>query len=167
MDDAPRRTLPRLRGFDYSSANGYFVTVCTSDREPRFGRVEGGVVNPTPAGEMVVETWLALPDQFPTVLVDAFVAMPDHLRGVLVLGTDPLGDPEKQPTLGKVMQWFKTVTTNQYIRGVYQQGWPPFNKKLWQRYYNDHIIRNDADLERIRSYIEANPVRWSEKRDRS
>jgi hypothetical protein len=30
----------------------------------------------------------------------------------------------------------------------------------WQINYHDHIVRNDADLERIREYIINNPANW-------
>lgn len=33
---------------------------------------------------------------------------------------------------------------------------------LWQRYYYEHIIRDDHKLERVREYIQANPYRWME-----
>lgn len=33
---------------------------------------------------------------------------------------------------------------------------------VWQRNYYEHIIRSDADLRRVREYIEANPARWTE-----
>ncbi len=42
-----------------------------------------------------------------------------------------------------MMDWFKTMTTNEYIRGVKQLGWERFDRKLWQRNYDDHIIRNE------------------------
>jgi hypothetical protein len=32
--------------------------------------------------------------------------------------------------------------------------------KLWQDRYYDHIIRNDTDLDHVRSYIDTNPDRW-------
>lgn len=60
------------------------------------------------------------------------------------------------------MQWFKTVTTNAYIQGIKQQGWPPFRGRLWQRNDYGRIIRNDRELERTRAYIAANPARWAE-----
>ena len=62
--------------------------------------------------------------------------------------------------LRAVVQWFKTMTTNEYIRGVKQQGWPAFPGKLWQRNYWEHVIRNEADMNRIRDYICINPARW-------
>jgi putative transposase len=64
--------------------------------------------------------------------------------------------------LSAVLQWFKTMTTNEYIRGVKHHGWPPFPGKLWQRNYWEHIGRDERDLDRFRAYVEANPARWAE-----
>jgi hypothetical protein len=62
--------------------------------------------------------------------------------------------------LQRVVQWFKTMSTNEYIRGVKQCGWPPFPGKLWQRNYWEHIVRNEPELNRIREYIHNNPAHW-------
>ena len=62
--------------------------------------------------------------------------------------------------LRRVVQWFKTMSTNEYIRGVKQHGWQPFAGRLWQRNYWEHIVRDEAELNRIREYIATNPVRW-------
>ncbi|MDR3218324.1 MAG: hypothetical protein LBU22_04980 [Dysgonamonadaceae bacterium] len=75
---------------------------------------------------------------------------------------------EREPILGEhtgsplhaVVQWFKTMSTNEYIRGVKTLGWSPFNKKLWQRNYYDHIIRNDQSYQNISDYISNNPMKW-------
>ena len=64
------------------------------------------------------------------------------------------------PTLGTVVQWFKTMTTNEYIRGVKQLGWTPFPGKLWQRNYYEHIVRSEKALTAIWQYIVDNPARW-------
>jgi len=32
---------------------------------------------------------------------------------------------------------------------------------LWQRGYHDHIVRDGADLDRIRQYILDNPINWT------
>jgi putative transposase len=57
-----------------------------------------------------------------------------------------------------MIQWFKTMSTNDYIRNVKNNGWPPFNKPLWQRSFHDHIIRNERSLNAIRRYIAKNPT---------
>ena len=54
------------------------------------------------------------------------------------------------------------MTTNTYIQGVKQSGWPSFPGQLWQRGYYDHIIRNDDEYRRIVAYIRNNPLRWAE-----
>lgn len=61
--------------------------------------------------------------------------------------------------------WFKAMTTNAYIRGVKQAGWPPFEQRLWQRNYFEHVIRNEDDLGTIREYIITNPLRWFEDKE--
>ncbi len=72
------------------------------------------------------------------------------------------GHPRRgAPTLGDIVGWFKTMTTNEYIRGVKQHGWPSFQGKVWQRNYYEHIIRNERELTQIRKYIASNPARWT------
>jgi REP element-mobilizing transposase RayT len=51
--------------------------------------------------------------------------------------------------LSQMIQWFKTMTTNEYIRGVKNLGWKPFSGKVWQRDYYEHIIRSQAAADRI------------------
>ena len=65
-----------------------------------------------------------------------------------------------RPSLSRVVQWFKTMTTNEYIRGVKNLGWDRFDGKLWQRNYYEHIIRNEKSYLAISKYIINNPVKW-------
>jgi hypothetical protein len=37
--------------------------------------------------------------------------------------------------------------------------------RLWQRNYYEHIIRNEAELNRVREYIQNNPLRWQLDRE--
>jgi REP element-mobilizing transposase RayT len=64
------------------------------------------------------------------------------------------------PPLRTIVQWFKIMTTNDYIRGVRQSGWPAFPGKLWQRNYWEHVVRDETDWNDIREYIQNNPARW-------
>ena len=80
--------------------------------------------------------------------------------------TDPKqGDHKDRPygtaarSLGRFIQAFKSITTGAYIIGVRERGWPPFAGRLWQRNYYEHIIRNEDDLTRARTYIVENPAR--------
>ena len=65
-------------------------------------------------------------------------------------------------TISDIVDWFKTMTTNEYIRGVKNLGWKCFDGKLWQRNYWDNIVRSDESLDRFADYILHNPERWEE-----
>lgn len=174
---APLRQVHRLRGYDYTLDGTYFVTIVAQDRAPLLGEVVDSELHPSIAGLVVESWWLNICSRFPTVLVDAHVAMPNHLHRILFIGgqleSDRPGkgghagpplqqDVSENPSLGTIVQWFKTMTTNDYIRGVKNNGWPPFRKRLWQRHYYDHVIRNDRALANIRAYITNNPAQWDE-----
>ncbi len=62
--------------------------------------------------------------------------------------------------LQEIIQWFKTMTTNAYIRGVKENAWKPFPGQLWQRNYYDHVIRNEHSYLKICEYIINNPINW-------
>ena len=76
---------------------------------------------------------------------------------------DILGEHIGSPLHG-VVQWFKTMSTNEYIRGVKNHDWPRFRDKLWQRNYYEHIIRDQRGFENISGYIENNPGKWGDDR---
>ena len=67
--------------------------------------------------------------------------------------------------LPTIIQWFKTMTTNEYVRGVKMFGWSPFHGRIWQRNYYEQIIRNEEDLHHIRQYIHDNPANWETDED--
>ncbi|MBC7653064.1 MAG: hypothetical protein H7098_01160 [Oligoflexus sp.] len=79
-----------------------------------------------------------------------------------LLGGKPLLGEHIGSPLHTVVQWFKTMTTNEYIRGVKTLGWQSFNGKLWQRNYYEHIIRDEKSYENIANYIISNPSKWAE-----
>ena len=173
-----RRRSIRLSGYDYSQTGVYFVTVCTQDRACLFGSIaDDDALSWTAGGRMVADWWGEIPRKFPGIDTDAFVVMPNHIHGIVVAGNEgahtgaPLQGAPRQGTgrqrtpLHRVVQWFKTMTTNDYIRGVNNMGWHPFDGRLWQRNYFEHVIRNEASLERIRQYITDNPARWALDRE--
>jgi hypothetical protein len=75
--------------------------------------------------------------------------------------TPILGEHMGSPLHG-IVQWFKTMSTNEYIRGVKTLGWKPFNGKLLQRNYYEHIIRNEKSYQTIADYIVNNPAKWED-----
>jgi len=179
-----RRSI-RLKGYDYSQAGAYFVTICTQNRACLFGEVVDGEMRINEAGRMVQSVLDEMPTFYPGVEIDAFVVMPNHVHVIVVLvGATPCGRPTvggqtqgraqaqgqaqgPAPTLSlpDVVHRFKTLTTKRYADGVKQLGWPPFPGRLWQRNYYEHIIRNEESLNRIRVYITNNPLQWDLDRE--
>jgi REP element-mobilizing transposase RayT len=128
-------------------------------------------------GRMIGKTWCEIPDHYPGIELDVMQIMPNHLHGIIVIrevGTDPRVCPnpgiENGQTQGfvptgclslpTVIKHFKTLTTKRYIDGVRINGWYSFSGKLWQRSYHDRIIRDEQELNKIRTYIRNNPVDW-------
>jgi REP element-mobilizing transposase RayT len=160
-----RRSI-QLKRYDYSGPGSYFLTVCAQGKHCLFGEIRNGVMGLNEAGCMLTRWWIELPNKFPTVRADTLIAMPNHLHGILTIlgvGLDGRTFASSAPTaasLPTVVQWFKTMTSNDYIRGVKERGWAPFHGRLWQRNYYEHVIRDGRSLEKIREYIDTNPLRW-------
>lgn len=169
-----RRSI-RLKGYDYTQPGAYFVTICTRNRECLFGEVVDGAMRLNEFGEMVGNEWFKTADIRPNVrLFDGeFVVMPNHIHGVIwiVNQTNVVGARRRRaPTvmaryeqfgrpvrgsLPTILRSFKSITT---WRTNEHRGTP--GGPLWQRNYYEHIIRHERALNRIREYIQTNPMRW-------
>lgn len=88
------------------------------------------------------------------------IGSPQRFSGEHVGSPQRFSNQIKPTSLSTVIQWFKTMTTNEYMRGVKTLGWKRFDGRLWQRNYWEHIIRNEEALNRITNYIIENPIRW-------
>ena len=108
---------------------------------------------------MVETWWRKLPAKFQSIKKDEHIVMSNHLHGIINIVPTAGHSRPHTPKLGDIVRWFKTMTTNHYIKGVKQNGWPPFPGRLWQRNYYEHIIRNEDELNQIRQYITDNPRR--------
>ncbi len=154
---AMRKPL-RLPHFDYSSSGAYFVTIAIHRRAHLLGSLtETAEFELSAAGKMIEDWWAKLPHKFPKVTLDAHGAMPDHFHGIVLIDTNDTIESEPAASLSRVIQWFKTMSTAEYMRRVATDGWQRFDKRLWQRSFFDHIIRSERALLKIREYIERNP----------
>lgn len=123
------------------------------------------------AGRMIESEWLTLKKRFSNIELHEYVVMPNHFHAILeIVEKDerattrvaPTDVPTTGKTVGDMIDAFKSITTVEYIRGVKNHGWKRFDRKLWQRNYWEHIIRNDESYERIAAYIDNNPDKWGE-----
>ncbi len=80
-----RRRSVRLRGYDYTLAGAYFVTLCAYERECLFGDVVDGMMVLNGYGNAVRDEWMRTPRIRPEVELDEFVLMPNHFHAILFI----------------------------------------------------------------------------------
>ena len=92
--------------------------------------------------------------------------MPNHAHGIIWndgnVGAERRSAPTTTPhvtagSLGAIVRAYKSAATYAINAARQTRG-----MVVWQRNYYEHIIRNDADLNRIRKYIAENPLKWAE-----
>ncbi|MBA4369458.1 MAG: transposase [Desulfobacterium sp.] len=189
IPDMHHRRSIRLKNYDYSCAGLYFITICTQNRLCLFGEIRNDEIIFNHAGKMVKKAWDDIPTYYQGFDVHELIVMPNHIHGIIQIlsNPDPVGagpracpfphisNTTRQPreegqprgvaptrSLPDIVHRFKTLTTKQYADGVANYGWPRFNKKLWQRNYFEHIIRDERSYFKISDYIVNNPVTWRE-----
>lgn len=139
------------------------------------------------SGVMLNKQWQELPSRFKNIKLHDYIIMPNHFHAIIQIiendGRSQTNDSSKtvgaslvgarkavestiqadapiSPTIGNIIGSFKSITTVEYIKGVKKYNWLPFQKRLWQRNYFEHIIRNDIEYEAISNYIRNNPLKW-------
>jgi len=170
-----RRSI-RLKGYDYSQAGAYFITLVTHKRQHLFGRVENGEIILNELGQIARKEWLRTAElrSYVELWEDEFVVMPNHVHGIIwIINNDPRGagadvigaradvvgaERRSAPTvgsLGAIVRAYKSAVSYAINSLQNQRG-----AVLWQRNYYEHIIRDDKDLQAKRSYIMSNPFNW-------
>ena len=155
MGELPKRKPNRLKEYDYSQDGAYFITICVKDRQELLGEIVGdGLARPAYAnlseyGKIVEQELNRIQFHYHDVILDQYVVMPNHVHAIVIVdaGTGRASPP---PTLGNIVGGYKSGASR--LCGF----------ALWQRSYHDHIIRDEADYDRIAKYIEENPARWKE-----
>ncbi len=162
----------RWKEFDYTNTGYYFVTICSFKRQKLFGDICEETMCLDLCGQMVDFWWRSLSCKFSLCELDEYIIMPDHLHGIIKIKYNVGADQCVRPKISipKIIQWFKTMTTNEFIKanrpmnlgptrwsaptGKYDES----NFKLWQRSYHDRVIRNKQELQYVRWYIRTNPI---------
>ena len=175
-DEHHRRSI-RMKGYDYSQECYYFITICTQKQQQLFGSIENDRMVINNAGKMVSNIWNELKRKFAHIAIHKYIVMPNHFHGIIEIinesdvGADLCVCPQmseiytteiehSDKSLSTMIQWFKTMSTNAYIRGVKYNNWQRFDLRLLQRNYYEHIIRTEKSLAYISEYIETNPQQW-------
>lgn len=87
----PQRKSIRLKGYDYSQAGLYFITICCQDRVCRFGDVVNGEMVLNELGQIAHDEWIKLSNRFSNFEIDVFQIMPNHMHGIILLNNASVG----------------------------------------------------------------------------
>ena len=153
MKKLSKRVKLRLKYYDYSQNGLYFITICQKDMACLFGSISHDLMALNEAGEMLKIQWFQLTQRYGTLYLHEFVIMPNHFHAIIELR-------ESTIQLSEIVGAFKSITTNEYIKGVKQYGWKRFDKQLWQRSFYDKIIRDNDFHHKVIEYIKYNPAKW-------
>lgn len=176
-----------MQGFDYSSDNLYFVTICVHDRLCCFGAIGTGrdlsVHNPNASnpnasnpnafnkkmelnefGKIVQDRILWLAEQYQYVAIHNFVVMPNHVHAIIEIDSRKLlvrtgCDLSVQDEGIKIKSLSSLIGAFKTTSSkiIHQAGFVDF---AWQRSFHDHIIRNEKAYFNISNYIDTNPEKW-------
>ena len=138
----PKRKHPRLKGYDYSTTNYYFVTICTHDKQCIFGNPG----NHNVFGKIAQEGIEKIPEHHPGVAIEQYVVMPNHVHILIQL-------QDNKSDLKTVIGSYKSR-----ISRLIRQLQPEIC--VWQNSFHDHIVRNEKSYQNIWLYIEGNPINW-------
>ena len=176
----------RAQWWDYGWEGAYFITICTHDRICWFGEVVNGAMQLSVIGRIVEMEWLKTFELRPdmNLIRGEYVVMPNHFHAIIGIGENiynagmdggmggggrdamhrvstPAPAPQNQfgpqsKNLASIIRGFKSAVTQQarLISPDY----------AWQPRFHDHIIRDEAEFQRISNYIIANPEKWDEDR---
>ena len=154
--ELPKRKPNRLKDFDYSQPNAYFITICTKNKEMLFWEnVGASIARPEDVrlskyGKIVVEAIEKISKIYPVITVDNYVVMPNHIHLLLQIHSDSSGRAMLAPTISIVIQQMKGYATKKIGRSI------------WQKLFHDHVIRDEKGYLKIWNYIEGNPSKWEE-----
>ena len=143
------------------------MTICTHKWTQLFGQVLDGKMILNSLGRVIKEEWLQTAEMRPSVRLDEYAIMPNHVHGVIIITHHGRGTMHRAPTkerfgypvsgsIPTIIRGFKSACTQRINKMRRTPG-----VRVWQRNYYEHIIGNDAALNRIREYIATNPQRWN------
>jgi putative transposase len=91
-----RRSI-RLRDYDYSQPDAYFVTICAKSRKCLFGEIIDGEVRLNEIGVIIRDQWIRSAEVRQEIQIEEFVIMPNHLHGIIIIGNNPVGATGGRP----------------------------------------------------------------------
>jgi putative transposase len=160
--DKTRRSI-RLWKYDYGQPGSYFVTFCTQDRQCCLSSIAGDTLTLISIGKILKEEIARTTEIRESVKIDSFLIMPNHIHLLIRITQNESLETQsgtlyrQSCSIPSIVAALKAAVT----RRAFKDGLI-LSKKLWQRNYFEHVIRDDDDAERVDKYIRLNPSLWNE-----
>ena len=148
----------RLANYNYSQTGAYFITLCTKNKQCIFGDVVGDGVHDIPElvlterGKFVKQQIETMNSIYEDINVEKYIVMPNHVHLLIrIYKADAGSSGTPTPTNDTIPRFVSTLKRfcNKH-----------FGENVWQRSYNDHIVRDEKDYLNIWQYIDCNYLKW-------
>lgn len=134
-------------------------------------------------GKIADNEWHKLPNRYQHIELDVFQTMPNHIHGIITVGatlavaqndaiaqnietgaktgaTARVAPTEINAiTIGNIVGAYKSLVSKECLNISKSKN--EYMRRLWQRNYYEHIIRDDDGMNRVREYIQNNPLNWN------
>ena len=141
-ENLPVRKKIRLKDYDYSQENMYFITICVKDRIEALGKIREENINLTKEGKIVSENISKLEEIYKNIQIEEYVIMPNHIHILLLINY------QNGTTISKIIKHLKTNISRE------------IKYSIWQKSFYEHIIRNEKEYLKIKEYIQNNVINW-------
>ncbi len=152
----------RLEFYDYSQSGAYFVTICAKDKQKIFwdnqpyfvgdGAHDVPQIRLSVYGKIVNDEIIKSNEIYNYIKVEKYVIMPNHIHLIINVQNVDRGTSRAPSRTNEIIPSFISMLkrfTNKKC-----------GEKIWQRSFHDHVIRNQADYNRIWEYVDTNAIKW-------
>ena len=169
------RKSVRLKDYDYSQAECYFITVCVKDKHGLLGRVVGAIINRPQTNINIASVELSehgyivdnaikdISTHYPYVSIDKYINMPNHIHTLLGIRYSEVNLDGKTERYwqGDGRLLIAPTTSSNIVRQFKSHMSKEIGFSIWQKSYHDHIIRNRSEYQLIWKYVDENPLNFS------
>lgn len=156
----------RLQEFDYSSNNGYFITIVTKNREHFFGEIMNQEMFITEIGVFLEDNFKSIEKDILHLKIHEYIIMPNHIHLIAVINNSEKKDHQYskglQPLIPKSISSFVNHFKGTTKKWCNNNGFENFE---WQPRFHDRIIRNKEEYQAIRYYIRNNIKNWESDKE--
>lgn len=144
-NNLPVRKRLRLKQFDYSKEEIYFITICIKNRIELLGKIIAmNYIELTKIGNISEQYIKKIEAKYKNIKLDEYIIMPNHIHLLLIV------NKQNKITISRIIKQYKMHVSK--IIGY----------SIWQKSFYEHIIRDEKEYWKIKKYIKDNIINWKQ-----